>query len=643
MSEESFLVNKQCVLVLSRNFTAKRVRTSEWKARRRGGGFGRSKRLVGKAKKGQKEEEGEEDAEEHEEEEQTEGALSTVFCCHDFDALLVFSEHGFVYMLQALDVPLVKKSNMEGAQLKDFLPELEDHRITALVTVSHRSLREQTDDFVVLLSEKGFAKKVSVDRFRGLRPGKGLQAMKLVADDKLQWAHKASANSALVVVTAEGCVLRVSLGQDWSLSTAKGPGRLVIKMAKKFQDDYIAASSISELTAAELANIRAKAAAKASAAAAVRAKTEDPAKAENDESDKDEPAEREEAAGDDSDEDEKDGDEDAGNDRAVDGVQDEVMDAGQEVAVDDSANSANSDLGPCVLLVTKCGLGARVPLSWKRIGLGRRGGVPKRVLRVADNDSVVAACVVSGRDIKEPAKPLEALQLYLKEHADAAEAGVNSLPEEDLMPYRQQEQEAKRKYAEDLESFRRQDCEEVLLGSTGGAVTRIKVSTVPVHARERRGRVLAKTKGSDRICLASLLSSIEDDGDETGKEATKLTPSNSAASRRRRAADPGPDSAGSGSTLRGSEAHEVLEPKATEAAVPLPVERTPRSKLTQSLAKRRRSSNMSSPRQRSPRSPIQSSIRLLKPKLRVLKSPFFAKSMIPKVSTFDITLGRFVS
>ena len=49
---------------------------------------------------------------------------------------------------------------MEGAQLKDrhlavdsscsgsservqdFLPELEDHRITALVTVSHRSLRQ---------------------------------------------------------------------------------------------------------------------------------------------------------------------------------------------------------------------------------------------------------------------------------------------------------------------------------------------------------------------------------------------------------------------------------------------------------------------------------------------------------------------
>eukprot|EP00439_Symbiodinium_sp_Y106_P080074 s2620_g18.t2 len=234
MSDESFLVNKQCVLVLGRNFTAKRVRTSEWKARRRGGGFS-AKRLVSKAKKGKDDDaDAEEDADDAEE--PTEGALSAVFCCHDFDALLVFSEHGYVYMLQALDVPLVKKCSMQGAELKDlpaelgvrralttdFLPELQDHRITALVTVAHRCLRDQTDEFVVLVSKKGFAKKVSIDRFRGLRPGKGLPCMKLAADDELQWAHKATANSALVVATAEGGVLRVSLGQDWSLNTAKG-------------------------------------------------------------------------------------------------------------------------------------------------------------------------------------------------------------------------------------------------------------------------------------------------------------------------------------------------------------------------------------------------------------------------------------
>ncbi|CAE7877400.1 GyrA [Symbiodinium microadriaticum] len=87
-------------------------------------------------------------------------------------------------MLQALDVPLVKKCSMQGAELKDFLPELQDHRITALVTVAHRCLRDQTDDFVVLVSKKGFAKKVSIDRFRGLRPGKGLPCMKLAQNSE---------------------------------------------------------------------------------------------------------------------------------------------------------------------------------------------------------------------------------------------------------------------------------------------------------------------------------------------------------------------------------------------------------------------------------------------------------------------------
>ncbi|CAJ1415436.1 unnamed protein product [Effrenium voratum] len=187
-------------------------------ARRRGAAVNSRQALV-KAKKAKEEEDGEED-----EDQSPEVALAGVFCCHDFDALLVFSEHGFVYMLQALDVPLAKKAKCQGTELKDFLPELEDHSITALVTVSQGRLRDQADDFVVLVSKHGFAKKVSLDKFRGLRPGKGLQAMRLDDGDELRWAHKASFNSALVCASADGFLLRVSLGQDWRLSTAKGPG-----------------------------------------------------------------------------------------------------------------------------------------------------------------------------------------------------------------------------------------------------------------------------------------------------------------------------------------------------------------------------------------------------------------------------------
>ncbi|CAK9106443.1 unnamed protein product [Durusdinium trenchii] len=127
---------------------------------------------------------------------------------------------------EALDVPLVKKSFCKGTELKAFLPELEG-RVAALVTVAQGRLKDQ-EDFVVLVSKKGFAKKVSLSRFRALRPGKGMPAMKLAEGDQLAWAHKArlgacasagamwkaGANSAMVLGTAEGFVLRVSLGQD---------------------------------------------------------------------------------------------------------------------------------------------------------------------------------------------------------------------------------------------------------------------------------------------------------------------------------------------------------------------------------------------------------------------------------------------
>ena len=35
--------------------------------------------------------------------------MAGIFCCYDFDALLVFSEDGQAFMLQALDVNQAKK------------------------------------------------------------------------------------------------------------------------------------------------------------------------------------------------------------------------------------------------------------------------------------------------------------------------------------------------------------------------------------------------------------------------------------------------------------------------------------------------------------------------------------------------------
>ena len=132
---------------------------------------------------------------------------------------------------------------MTSSLLQAFLPELQDHAVSALVTVSHARLRRGSEssmsiifshfrdgmsswrrdqeDFVVLVSQRGFAKKVSLSRFSGLRPGKGMQAMKLAEGDELRWAHKAFGDSAMLLVTADGFSSRVSLGQERMLSYLK--------------------------------------------------------------------------------------------------------------------------------------------------------------------------------------------------------------------------------------------------------------------------------------------------------------------------------------------------------------------------------------------------------------------------------------
>eukprot|EP00434_Breviolum_minutum_P043761 symbB.v1.2.039023.t1/scaffold6300.1/size19200/1 len=65
-------------------------------------------------------------------------------------------------------------------------------------------------------------------------------------------------------------------------------------------------------------------------------------------------------------------------------------------------------------------MGMRVPLNSKRIGLARKGGKGRKVIKLQDDDEVVSACVVSA--LQEPAKPPAAWQLYAKEHLETTEA-----------------------------------------------------------------------------------------------------------------------------------------------------------------------------------------------------------------------------
>lgn len=62
------------------------------------------------------------------------------------------------------------------------------------------------------------------------------------------------------------------------------------------------------------------------------------------------------------------------------------------------------------------------------------------------------------------------------------------------------------------------------MGSTGGLVCRIAVGSIPVMNRANRGKVMAKLKGSDKLCAVSLLSSMDDDPDDANAAANKPPP-----------------------------------------------------------------------------------------------------------------------
>merc|ERR1719424_1393130 len=262
-AEADCMVNRQCVLALTQDFKMKRIKTSEWKAQRKGKGLKkgtlatdvvkRKKTLETDAEKAEQPDEGEEEAAEKEAEVEKE-AIKDVFCCHDFDALLVFTEEGNVFSLQALDVPAAKTAKTKSTPIKEFMPDIGDEHVAAIVTVPQKALKDQSDEFVVLVSSTGLAKKASVDKFKSLetsrKVSKGFPCFKLAEGDKLKYALRGSEISALVMVTEKGCVLRTSLGPDFPNGTARGPGKKAIRLTQK--SGTVAACCITELTKEEL-------------------------------------------------------------------------------------------------------------------------------------------------------------------------------------------------------------------------------------------------------------------------------------------------------------------------------------------------------------------------------------------------------
>jgi len=232
---EEAMINNQCVLVLCKNSSEiKRVKTVQWRAQKRGGAKGAS--VLSRAKTKNLEDGAE--AEDGEAAEDPEiGSVNGIFPCHDFDALLAFTSDGHVYAMQALDVPL-KKKHETGASITTLLPAIEKngHSIRSVITVPQGNLQSVEDEFIVLVTADGCAKKIPLKSFRNvhiIRQGKPNSAIALEDDDNLLAVLRATDKDVLVAASERGLVLCVKvkdLKLDKSLKT-RG------KIAMRFRPD----------------------------------------------------------------------------------------------------------------------------------------------------------------------------------------------------------------------------------------------------------------------------------------------------------------------------------------------------------------------------------------------------------------------
>lgn len=178
-SQEDLIPNESTVVVLTKDGYIKRLSPDTFKTQSRGG-----KGVIGLVTK-------EEDVVEH---------LFTTMTHAD---LLFFTTRGRVFQLKAYDVPAGSRTS-KGQAIVNFLQLAPEEKISAALALS-----EVKDDnkFLVMVTKKGLIKKVKFEEFDNVRRS-GLIAIKLKADDNLEWVKPSSGKDDIILVSAQGQAIR---------------------------------------------------------------------------------------------------------------------------------------------------------------------------------------------------------------------------------------------------------------------------------------------------------------------------------------------------------------------------------------------------------------------------------------------------
>ena len=117
-------------------------------------------------------------------------------------AVLFISTRGVAYSLNVYEFPEGGRHS-KGLPIINLLPLEQNESITSVIPIAEFG----NDMFLVMLTRKGYIKRVDLQQFSSIRKN-GLIAIKLDEDDSLEWVKTARKTDDIIIGTSHGMAIR---------------------------------------------------------------------------------------------------------------------------------------------------------------------------------------------------------------------------------------------------------------------------------------------------------------------------------------------------------------------------------------------------------------------------------------------------
>jgi len=157
--------------------------------------------------------------------------------------VLFFTNKGLVYSINVYDFPEGGRT-AKGLPIINLLPVEQDEHVTAVIPITNFS----KDKYLLLLTRKGYIKKIELNNFSSIRRN-GIIAMGLTEGDMLGWVKLADESDEIIIGTSRGMAIRFSVSDLRPLGRS---ARGVTAMKLRPDDDLVGSDIIPKDQSADL-------------------------------------------------------------------------------------------------------------------------------------------------------------------------------------------------------------------------------------------------------------------------------------------------------------------------------------------------------------------------------------------------------